>query len=37
VEANGAILAIGGGTHVGGTFVFLPNVAALLVKPRDIR
>ena len=37
VEANGAILAIGGGTHVGGVFIFLPNVDALLLKPRDIR
>jgi hypothetical protein len=37
VDADGAILAIGGGTHVGGVFIFLRNVDALLLKPRDIR
>jgi hypothetical protein len=37
VDANGAILAIGGATHVGGVFIFLENVDALLLKPRDIQ
>jgi N-acetylneuraminic acid mutarotase len=37
VDADGAILAIGGGTRVGDVTVFLRNVDALLLKPRDIQ
>jgi N-acetylneuraminic acid mutarotase len=36
-EADGTVLAIGGITPVGGTPVFLANVDALSLKPRDLR
>jgi hypothetical protein len=36
-EADGTVLAIGGITLVGGTPVFLANVDALSLKPRDLQ
>jgi N-acetylneuraminic acid mutarotase len=36
-EADGTVLAIGGFTHVAGTFTALANVDALSLKPRDLR
>ena len=36
-EADGTVLAIGGITPVGDTRVFLANVDALSLKPRDLR
>jgi N-acetylneuraminic acid mutarotase len=36
-EADGTVLAIGGITHIGDLFIFLANVDALSLKPRDLR
>ena len=35
-EADGTVLAIGGITHIGEPFIFLANVDALSLKPRDL-
>jgi N-acetylneuraminic acid mutarotase len=37
IEADGTVLAIGGITHIGDPFIFLANVDALSLKPRDLR
>lgn len=37
VDAAGAVLAIGGGTRAGDEDIFVRNVDALFLKPRDIR
>ena len=36
-EADGTVLVIGGITHIGDPFIFLANVDALSLKPRDLR
>ena len=36
VESNGSVLSIGGGTHVGEEFIYLSDVVALRIRPRDL-
>jgi N-acetylneuraminic acid mutarotase len=36
-EADGTVLAIGGITHIVPTFIYLADVDALSLKPRDVR